>query len=105
MKKLSLSHRIPDFDDCGDLGLEQITQEDQDRWPEENRKTKSFRYLKMESFLQKPPKFNTEPENNGVQINVPFPGTYFQVPMFNLDGVPYNKAIVGVEKLPYIRLI
>ena len=27
-----------------------------------------------------PPKFNMEPENNGFQMDFPFPGTYFQVP-------------------------
>lgn len=52
MKKLSLSHRIPDFDDCGDLGLEQITQEDQDRWPEENEK---FQVPKNGEFPTKTP--------------------------------------------------
>ena len=27
-----------------------------------------------------PPKTNIEPENNGFQMDFPFPGTYFQVP-------------------------
>ena len=27
-----------------------------------------------------PPRFNMEPENNGFQMDFPFPGTYFQVP-------------------------
>ena len=27
-----------------------------------------------------PPKFNMEPENNGSQMDFPFPGTYLQVP-------------------------
>ena len=27
-----------------------------------------------------PPKFNMEPENNGFEMDFPFPGIYFQVP-------------------------
>ena len=30
--------------------------------------------------ISTPPKFNMEPENNGFQMDFPFPGTYFQVP-------------------------
>ena len=35
---------------------------------------------KISSFTFTPPKFNMEPENNGFQMDFPFPGTYFQVP-------------------------
>ena len=37
----------------------------------------------LQLFWQKrltPLKFNMEPENNGFQMDFPFPGTYFQVP-------------------------
>ena len=33
-----------------------------------------------------PRKFNMEPENNGFQMDFPFPGTYFQVPCY-VSGV------------------
>ena len=39
-----------------------------------------FEYLQGLKTLDTPPKFNMEPENHGFQKDVPFPGTYFQVP-------------------------
>ena len=35
---------------------------------------------RAEQVASTPPKFNMEPENNGFQMDFPFPGTYFQVP-------------------------
>ena len=34
-----------------------------------------------------PPKINIEPENDGLEDDVPFPGVYLQVPAVNLPGV------------------
>ena len=40
------------------------------------------------SNIRTPPKFNIEPENDGLEDDFPFPGgPYSQVPMFNFRGV------------------
>ena len=42
-----------------------------------------------------PPKFNMEPENDGFQMDFPFPGTYFSGSMLNFGGV-----LFGLKKHP-----
>ena len=52
-----------------------------------------------------PQKNNMEPENNGFQMDVPFPGTYFQVPLslFVLD-IKSTKTVADPELLRVARL-
>ena len=37
-------------------------------------------------MVDTPPKINIEPENDGLEDDLPFPGVYSQVPAVNLPG-------------------
>ena len=48
-----------------------------------------------------PPKFNMEPENNGFQMDFPFPGTYCQVPChFTTVKAIYLRPCIGATSYP-----